>query len=420
MGGTQSAPVTDATPFSVVPSAPAIPKALRTSVVGENEDGAFSRAAKLAQAAPQLSMVRPHLLIAGHRAQWPTTGDYALINCAREALFPDDCVPPAHVRPILSLALRDGPSQELLPFLPRVLAAMAEAPCTVVVLCQQGVSRSCSFAIAALMCIEGLSYADAFANVKAARSICSPNPGFLCQLLELETCRIDRTKRPHVYCYGPHGAHDADTWVLTACRVPNTRSAAHPTQVERHPKALFAYCAPEAVYVWCGAAAEVSRVASMEHEIRELYARVWNEACPRIALEYEGRESADFLSLVPTTSEIAFAYGCYDLVAPPPPPSLGVEPETVDTASVVLSVATDLDGPWEVLREYDSSDLVPDAIAWLQLASTAFVWLGADLPAMPNDVVLAKLSAAGAIGLLTIVRQGDEGEAFWDAYESGY
>ncbi|KDO29242.1 hypothetical protein SPRG_19908 [Saprolegnia parasitica CBS 223.65] len=388
MGGTQSAPVTDTAPFSVVPSTPAIPKAPRTSVVGETEDGALSRAAKLAQAAPQLSMVRPHLLIAGHRAQWPTAGDYALINCAREALFPDDCVPPAHVRPILSLALRDGPSQELLPFLPRVLAAMADAG-VVVLLCQQGVSRSCSFAIAALMCNEGLSYADAFATVKAARPICSPNPGFLCQLLELETYRTDRSKRPPVYCFGPHGAHDAHTWVLTACHVPNSRRAARPTQVERHTKALLAYCLPEAVHVWCGATAETSQVGPMEHEIRELYAR-----------------STAFLSLLQTTSETAFAYGCYDVVAPPTPPLLVVEPETpIATASrAVLSVATHLDGPWEVLRD----------------ASTAFVWLGADHPATPSDVVSAKLRAAGAIGPITIVLQGDEGEPFWDAYESGY
>jgi protein-tyrosine phosphatase len=56
----------------------------------------------------------------------------------------------------------------------------------VLIHCEKGVSRSCSFAIAYVMWVEGLSFAQAFDWVKMRRTVCSPNSAFICNLLEIE------------------------------------------------------------------------------------------------------------------------------------------------------------------------------------------------------------------------------------------
>lgn len=54
----------------------------------------------------------------------------------------------------------------------------------VLIHCQKGVSRSVALCIAHLMYVNSISYEQAFAYVKARRSVCRPNVGFMCQLIE--------------------------------------------------------------------------------------------------------------------------------------------------------------------------------------------------------------------------------------------
>jgi protein-tyrosine phosphatase len=53
----------------------------------------------------------------------------------------------------------------------------------VLVHCHQGVSRSCSLAIGYLMWAQNMTYQDAYEYVRQRRGICSPNPGFIGQLM---------------------------------------------------------------------------------------------------------------------------------------------------------------------------------------------------------------------------------------------
>ena len=56
----------------------------------------------------------------------------------------------------------------------------------VLVHCMEGVSRSCTVAIAYLMWKRRLTYVEAQAMVQDIRPICQPNAGFLCQLLDFQ------------------------------------------------------------------------------------------------------------------------------------------------------------------------------------------------------------------------------------------
>uniref|UniRef100_A0AC34F1R8 Dual specificity phosphatase n=1 Tax=Panagrolaimus sp. ES5 TaxID=591445 RepID=A0AC34F1R8_9BILA len=56
----------------------------------------------------------------------------------------------------------------------------------VLIHCNAGISRSCTIAIAYVMWSEKKKYFDAFEQVKAARSVCRPNDGFMRQLREYE------------------------------------------------------------------------------------------------------------------------------------------------------------------------------------------------------------------------------------------
>ncbi|XP_072903154.1 dual specificity protein phosphatase 19 [Hemitrygon akajei] len=57
----------------------------------------------------------------------------------------------------------------------------------VLVHCNAGVSRSASIVIGYLMWLYGLSFNDAFSEVKNARQVINPNPGFMEQLKNYQT-----------------------------------------------------------------------------------------------------------------------------------------------------------------------------------------------------------------------------------------
>ena len=87
----------------------------------------------------------------------------------------------------LTLFLLDGLAQDIFSLFARVIAAIETARgsgCSVLLHCQQGVSRSAAFAIAYVMWAGQIKYQQAFSHVKACRPIVSPNAAFICQLLE--------------------------------------------------------------------------------------------------------------------------------------------------------------------------------------------------------------------------------------------
>ena len=101
--------------------------------------------------------------------------------------------------------------------------------------CNQGVSRSCSFCIAYIMWDQGLPYIAAHDLVKAKRPVCSPNVGFAAYLLAWAKQRPARPTSNNsgsgmgeaagavsqLYRMAIHGIQDPTTVVPKICREPS-------------------------------------------------------------------------------------------------------------------------------------------------------------------------------------------------------
>lgn len=90
------------------------------------------------------------------------------------------------------ICIRDSPHEDITAFFYQVLDLVLEVHSrgrAVLLLCEKGVSRSCAFAVACLMHIQDLTFANALKMVTVARSCCEPNIGFQCQLLEWQKRR---------------------------------------------------------------------------------------------------------------------------------------------------------------------------------------------------------------------------------------
>ncbi|RQM29543.1 hypothetical protein B5M09_000562 [Aphanomyces astaci] len=372
--------------FGIVPSEPPANADKKLPPQHVNVDDPPSRKERLAVCAPILSAIRPWLFVAGHGVVWPKQS-HSLINLASEVPFLEDNPPPPHIHSVLTLALRDGATQEILPFLPRVLETV-QTQDNVIVMCQQGVSRSCATAIAILMCRESMSYASAFADVKAARDVCSPNAGFICQLMELHAQRQDQAKRPRVYRFVPHALHDLATNVLKPCWLtPHARIHATPAQVRRRSNGIYVYSeSPLTVFLWRGQDATDANVTSATTEVHLWYLHLWGETTmPSVIVEREGAESAAFLSFVQPAALDDATIDFDDVSWTEPPRTRQVEDDLAPSDGLLdssrkpqLRVIESVDDEsWELLQEYDSSDLVPNQVGWLHVPGDRdYIWLG--------------------------------------------
>ena len=98
------------------------------------------------------------------------------------------CLFPDHIK-YLHLPIQDMPGEDLLLILGTACDFIQRAlDCShgVLVHCSAGVSRSAAVCIAYLMKHSRLSLAEAYTRVKQARSVISPNPGFIEQLIKWE------------------------------------------------------------------------------------------------------------------------------------------------------------------------------------------------------------------------------------------
>ncbi|CAM9647910.1 unnamed protein product [Choristocarpus tenellus] len=87
----------------------------------------------------------------------------------------------------------------------------------VLIHCVQGVSRSCTLAIAWMMLTRGLDYEEAYQRVRQGRPICAPNTGFICCLLEWQRRRELPPPNPFMFRGAWHVPLFPEDVVLKLC-----------------------------------------------------------------------------------------------------------------------------------------------------------------------------------------------------------
>lgn len=352
----------------------------------------------------------------------------------------------------LNLALRDDTREDLLPFLPQIVAFIVQSRqqdprAKVLVHCHQGVSRSCAIAIAVVMATEALPFRAATALVKTRRAISSPNAAFLCQLLEwereLEDERVIAGGR--LLRLTPHSATDPHTLVLKRCVSGEQMAIATGEDETRWlwSRGLFVFqrptAAPNDVVVWRGKQCEMSDddaaiVAALVDSMASIKAKFKAARAARSdVVKFE--VSPILVTITTMVGEGSDAdHFCYvdelswRSVPKAPVPSL-LEPEnqTADGAEPLLFMLEDIEADaWEQLSQYDAEDLTTgEAFLLVHRSSINFVWFGGSCPLSVESVTDAarrkaiELDAASAEDLV-VERQGDESDRFWQTFELGY
>jgi predicted protein tyrosine phosphatase len=156
-----------------------------------------------------------------------------------------------------ALWLQDTPGEDLGCVLYDVfdwLDGVRESGGAALVHCSQGVSRSVALCVAYLMWRDGDGYDDAFARVKAARGVANPNMGFACQLLQWAKRRGAPPDGARLYRIAPHSAADPRYLV--------PRQASRPLLSALDARFAYVVHAPDALFIWRGAACSAPFVAA--------------------------------------------------------------------------------------------------------------------------------------------------------------
>ncbi|KAJ1347255.1 hypothetical protein KIN20_002273 [Parelaphostrongylus tenuis] len=134
----------------------------------------------------QCSQIRPFLYVGGLAALSPRTLSRF---CTTINLIPGFRITaPGHMK-VLHIPVLDDESTDLSPYFTVVFKEIDSARKSlgrVLLLCAMGISRSATFAISYLMCIEKMSLHDAYKHVQYCRNIICPNVGFFQQMIDLE------------------------------------------------------------------------------------------------------------------------------------------------------------------------------------------------------------------------------------------
>ena len=231
----------------------------------------------------------------------------------------------------LSLNMVDGRMDDVSWFLGDVIHFVDNAHKmgkNVLIHCERGVSRSCSFAIAYTMWLKGMNWRDTFNYVKGQRPCCAPNTAFTCNLIEITTYFTQQWRLDHVAVWriASHlTTHDPHTPVLKLCRVGQSRVLSLPRTSILDPKGVYVIKPSESSYidgvtvaslfVWKGEYA-TETVADVAEDLAQNLLGVFTNA--RVVERIEmGHETEEFWRFVTNdgvySSEIAMkSEECFD------------------------------------------------------------------------------------------------------------
>ncbi|CAM9400133.1 unnamed protein product [Chrysoparadoxa australica] len=378
----------------------------------------------------------------------------------------------------LRLNVYDVATEQMEGFLYRAFDTIAQVQARggrVLIHCSKGVSRSCSVAIGWLMWVTGMQFSEACQQVTNRRSVCQPNPGFQCFLVEWEK---RRARLPSLlYRIGYHLPHFPQELWLKACLEDSCRAqeGGIVKWEALNSHSCFLILAPnKRVVIWKGkhraeGMLELAREAArwlLVYEAGEDPAVGWVE-------EEEGKESAEFWSLVPSVGGDGVNY--VDLI-PPKDTAASVMPGELEGTNESMARPEDQEQTgsssnrpqlleceragqaggltWRPMGVYDNDDLLPDGRYLLVCTRPAaaggagnsnssgatdpesFLWLGGESGTEAellggegiggiscdgiDDEELRQAVASIQPASLVVAREGHEPERFWELFESGY
>uniref|UniRef100_A0A1I8EUV1 Dual specificity phosphatase n=1 Tax=Wuchereria bancrofti TaxID=6293 RepID=A0A1I8EUV1_WUCBA len=147
----------------------------------------------ISQDSSMISKIRPFLYLSGLAPLTPTSlrPFTCVINCVaglRQIL-------PSHLS-VLHIPIEDDEGTDLSPYWHIVFRKIDDQKKNggkVLIFCGMGISRSATFVVAYLMCVEKMTLRDAYKEVQNIRNIICPNVGFFKQMIELEEKLYNQT-----------------------------------------------------------------------------------------------------------------------------------------------------------------------------------------------------------------------------------
>uniref|UniRef100_A0A0N5AXK6 Tyrosine-protein phosphatase domain-containing protein n=1 Tax=Syphacia muris TaxID=451379 RepID=A0A0N5AXK6_9BILA len=140
----------------------------------------------IARDSATISEIRPFLHLSGLAPL--SSKNLKSFTCVINCVAGLKQVAPSHIT-VLNIPIEDEEQTDLSPYWKIVFQTIEEQRKSggkVLIFCGMGISRSASFVVAYLMCIEKMTLHDAYKNVQRVRNIICPNVGFFKQMIELE------------------------------------------------------------------------------------------------------------------------------------------------------------------------------------------------------------------------------------------
>jgi len=249
---------------------------------------------KLDQCSKECSRIVSDLYLAGETVAsdkeiLKRTGITHILNCAGTycpEYFPQDFV-------YKTLHLYDGKNEDISCFFLKVLDFITNAfqeNGSVLVHCQQGVSRSSAFVIMYLMWKLRKSFDETHKMVKQERAVSNPNTGFIFQLLLWEKrlgLNCSQSAYPWMVYIAPHSQTDPQEMVLRTVEAKFS---------SLDPRGVFLLQTKENLFVWIGSSAHPALVSGSEEYLNYFlkFLRTSNDFV-RI---HQGEEPVEFCEII--------------------------------------------------------------------------------------------------------------------------
>ena len=359
-------------------------------------------------------------LVAEDWSQLESLGITHVINTASSI---SKC-PFAAVISYLPLAIEDSKNEDIEAYFYPCIDFIEEAVRNggrVLVHCMEGVSRSCSIAIAYIMWKHGIGYQEAQAFVQSRRPICQPNAGFICQLLAFQTRQADDVELRRVTLRKFN-----DKFVLVACKCLTDPCDPRFSYVRRKSDRFEILASPDctnADFHLQLARDAIDRTCRIEDVYPEVVEAGWfheHQVASNSSFDSDFNACTEFLELgsssdqlleEPCTARSRRSHGSIDSARD----SRGVK------VYLLKLPMHRLEPP---IPYFDSDDLDSRCLYLFESRSDVVVWIGDEATDIDQesicDLVISLMKQEGrSVDDVQLVAQGTEPDPFWDLFQDG-